>query len=554
MSRSLGSESSLDTLKKEAKRWLKAIREGDARARKRLAEALGDGAQLAEPTLRDVQLALAREHGLPGWSALRQALDDLALARRSIGERADIVLRSAAWSGDRTSARRVLARWPEISQHSLHAAVVSGDVAEVQRRLAANPAAATRKGGPLEWEPLLYLAYGRVSDSASVAIATALLDRGADPNVRWMDDWGNPFTALTGIIGRGETNELPHPQAQELAALLVSRGADPFDTQALYNTAVQDDDTTWLDFLWHESERSGVLDRWREVPTGRRIGGKIAMSALDYLLGVAVGYCHLKRVEWLLDHGARANGVHAYSGQPLHEQALVHGSREIADMLVRFGAEPRPLQGPALFHAAVACLDREAARNIAARNPQALKHAHLMLQAAGAGRTDVVAFLLELGMDVDIADHTRRRGLHHAVMGGSLETVKLLVAHGADIDRPTVQYDGALGWAAHFKRYEIADFLAPLSRDVWNLTRLGKVDRLRELLTEDPTLVNARHPNSGATPLFYLPDDEDAAAELASLLLAHGADITLTNKRGLTAEQSARERGLIDAAETINSP
>jgi uncharacterized protein len=555
MSRSLTPDSSLETLKKEARRWLKALREGDVRARQRLVEALSDPAAPAEPSLRNVQLALAREHGLPGWSALRQALDDLALAKRSTAERAEIVLRSAAWRGDRMGAGRVLARWPEIRRHSLHAAVVSGDLAEVERRLSANPASANRKGGPLEWEPLLYLAYARLpgSETHSVAVATALLDHGADPDVRWFDDGGNPFTALTGVIGRGESDELPHLCAKELAALLTAHGASAFDTQALYNTAVQDDDSSWLDFLWRESERQGVLDRWREIPAGRRIGGRIAMSALDFLLGLAVNRCHVRRATWLLDHGAHANGVHAYTGQHLHEVALVQGSRPIAELLVRFGAEARPLKDYAVFLAAVACLDREAAHAIASHNPQSLKHAQVMLHAAGTGRADVVALLLELGMEVDIADHTLRRGLHQAVMAGSLETVQLLVAHGADIDRPTLQYDGPLGWAAFFKRSEIVEFLAPLSRDVWSLTYLNKRARLCEILAEEPARVNARHPHAGGTPLFNLPDDEDAAVDLAALLLSHGVDTRVTNKKGLTAEQSARERGLIDAAELIRS-
>ena len=40
----------------------------------------------ADPTLRDVQLALARECGFPGWTDLRAALDDLA-ALRVFGDR-----------------------------------------------------------------------------------------------------------------------------------------------------------------------------------------------------------------------------------------------------------------------------------------------------------------------------------------------------------------------------------------------------------------------------------------------------------------------------------
>ena len=62
----------LDRLKKEAKRWLAAVRENAGDARARLARALPYVPDL--PTLRDVQLALAREHGFPGWAALKRAL------------------------------------------------------------------------------------------------------------------------------------------------------------------------------------------------------------------------------------------------------------------------------------------------------------------------------------------------------------------------------------------------------------------------------------------------------------------------------------------------
>ncbi len=112
MSRTLTPDSSLETLKKEAKRWLKALRAGDAEARRRLV-AVAPAAP-ANPSLRDVQLALAREHDLPGWAALRAELDDLAMARRSNAERVDIVLRSA-WGGEPAAAARILTRWPEIA-------------------------------------------------------------------------------------------------------------------------------------------------------------------------------------------------------------------------------------------------------------------------------------------------------------------------------------------------------------------------------------------------------------------------------------------------------
>jgi hypothetical protein len=80
MSRAFTSATTLDNLKREAKRWLRALEEGDAAARARLIEARPDAPEA--PTLRDVQHALAREHGLPGWSALKLRLTSGEALRR----------------------------------------------------------------------------------------------------------------------------------------------------------------------------------------------------------------------------------------------------------------------------------------------------------------------------------------------------------------------------------------------------------------------------------------------------------------------------------------
>ena len=62
---------SLESLKKEAKRWLASLDTPDAR--ERLRRALG--AVPEPPTLRDVQLALARENGFLGWTDLKRAVE-----------------------------------------------------------------------------------------------------------------------------------------------------------------------------------------------------------------------------------------------------------------------------------------------------------------------------------------------------------------------------------------------------------------------------------------------------------------------------------------------
>jgi hypothetical protein len=62
----------LASLKKDAKRWLAELEAGDVAAHARLRRALPHAP--AAPSLRDVQLALAREQGFEGWAALKSAL------------------------------------------------------------------------------------------------------------------------------------------------------------------------------------------------------------------------------------------------------------------------------------------------------------------------------------------------------------------------------------------------------------------------------------------------------------------------------------------------
>ena len=72
MPRQLTSATNLDNLRKEAKRWLKALRENDPEALERMQRAYPDAPQ--PPVLRDVQHALAREYGVANWKDLKQAL------------------------------------------------------------------------------------------------------------------------------------------------------------------------------------------------------------------------------------------------------------------------------------------------------------------------------------------------------------------------------------------------------------------------------------------------------------------------------------------------
>jgi ankyrin repeat protein len=497
MTRSIGFRSRVDSLKKEAKQWLKSLESGDAAALARFRAALPEHDDAAI-TLRTVQLALAREHGLPGWQALLEALEP---RQREIREAADEMLRCAIFKGgDQAVAARLLQQHPEVASLDLYCAVAAGNLEEVERRLAADPSAASRVGGPFDWPPLLYLAYLRWPGSAarSVEVARALLDRGADPNASWNDGWDNPFKVLTGVIGLGEGVQPPHERADELAELLLERGADPFDTQSLYDTSIVDDDTHWLDVLWTHSERRGVAEKWRTV----LVGDKMRVSWLDLVLSIAVSYGHLRRAEWALAHGASPNGEHAYSKRRQVDAARLHGNSAMAELLKRHGAADTPPPDEVAFGIACRSFDRDEIRRLAALHPEYLRDAEVMLAAARANRRDLVELLLDLGMDVDVMDAGEIRALNAAAGTGAVEVMKLLLERGADVDRPTTHYGGPLGFAAHFGQRDAIAVLVPRTRDVHNLTNLGEKERLRALFAAEPALANLAHFRLGSTPLF----------------------------------------------------
>ena len=98
MSRQFSDRTTLHTLKKEAKRWLKAIAGGARDARVRFERAYPDAPRV--PTLRDVQHALALEHGLPGWAALKARLAR-ANAMRPYEDVAQAIVEAYATGDDR---------------------------------------------------------------------------------------------------------------------------------------------------------------------------------------------------------------------------------------------------------------------------------------------------------------------------------------------------------------------------------------------------------------------------------------------------------------------
>jgi uncharacterized protein len=548
VSRTLTPRTSLELLRKDAKRWLKALRAGAPDARTRLKAAWPQAP--AEPALRDVQYALAREYGEDSWIALKAALADLALAQESLAEQAEVVL-GHGWGGDLGAAQRLLKRNPDLARFDLFTAAACGDLAEVERRLARDPGAVRKTGGPQPWTALAHVAFGRLDPVNGLAIARRLLQAGADPNFAFDDDWDNPFKIVTGAVGLGEGAKPSHPQAVELVDQLIEAGAAPYDSQTLYNVSIVGADTFWYGRLWAYCEAAGTLDCWRDPAKGG-LATKKGLNTLDYLLGNAVGQDHRERAEWLLARGANPNAAAFYTGRPLHAEARLSGYVEMAALLERHGARPANLQGLHAFQAACLAGDRAEAETLLRGDPSLILRPEPLLQAAELGHEQGVSLLLSLGANPEGLDRQGISPLHRAVQSGKVEIVRRLVEAGADVDLRERRWHGTpIGWSVVLGKPEVADYLAPLSHDVRPFVADGRLERLEAALAEQPWRANERLPGDCPTALYCLPDDEELAVEATRILLAHGADPGVRNDKGQTPADWGRLKGLDEAADLM---
>jgi ankyrin repeat protein len=143
--------------------------------------------------------------------------------------------------------------------------------------------------------------------------------------------------------------------------------------------------------------------------------------------------------------------------------------------------------------------------------------------------------------------------LHACAHNGSARVARLLIERGASIDIRERKYQATpLGHAVWAGRTEMVELLSQVSRDVFSLAKAGKLDRLRILLDEDPSLVRATH--DGRKLLHFLSAPEERAIDIAELLLACGADAQFKDKEGKTAAALAAQQGLEDLAELLRGP
>ena len=569
----------LDDLRKEAKRWLEDVGRRNPGSVKRLRLAY-PGAP-ANPVLRDVQHALALEQGYADWKSLKTALERQTVstepalpAMTDFGSiethehRVATFLQYACCSdymrgrGDQTrlpaAAARLLRAHPEIADDSVYTAIVCGNVTQVAARLTADPSLVNRKGGPRNWEPILYLCYGRLPwDEArdnAPAVAKVLLESGANANAYFM--LGHALlSTLVGVAGEGEQESPPHPHRESLYRLLLEHGAELYDIQVLYNTHFTGDMLWWLRITYEQAVKTGRAADWQD-PAWPMLDMGGYGSGARFVIDTAIARNRVDLAEWALAHGADPNAppppAPALSKTSLYDRAMREERTAIAELLMKSGAEPAttPLEGEEAFVTACLHLDRATAERLAREHPAYLGSPTAMFAAAERDRPEAIQLLLDLGTALEVMDEHRQRPLHVAVASDARKAIAFLMARGADVDTPENRWSSSpLGYASYHGRMEVIDMLIPFSRDVFQLASHGKVERLRVVLAEEPARANAT--SRGFSPLWCLPDDPHVAVEVVKLLLAHGADPTSGPSKRKTAADAARQWGLDEAADLI---
>ena len=480
---SLPARPSLEQLKNRARELLIAVRNNDCDAVELFVQHHPVRRLENERfALHDAQLVLARQHGFPDWTQLKEEVERRA---SDFSQRADRFVQDAV-DGDFARARRTLDFEPGLARANLWSVLAVGDVSFLRRALERDPGCADRGGGPCgSWTPLLYISFSRfqMEDAESQArfteCARLLLDGGAEPNAAWEHPYW-PGSALRSLYGATGVNNNP-----SLARLLLERGADVNDGESIYHAA-QFDHRECMDVLAEFGVSLGRHPHWGNTP-------------LYFLLGTSGGHgdwvATARGIRWLLDHGSDPNiscgedhetALHVAVREE-HDTGILRelleagadpnradkngvlpltlahraGREDVVAVLKKWGAREVGLTVRERFFEAALSGDRERALTLVRENPELIatfeeKDLLSLNEAAKRGKVEAVRTLLDCGFDIAFkgSGSWGSTPLHIAAWFGQAEMVKFLLSRGSPIDIPASSPVESLplGWAAHGSR------------------------------------------------------------------------------------------------------
>lgn len=447
---------SLRQLQTRAKDLVKQLKQNDPVAVARLRAshpdfaALPPGAMLSEPPkLHDAQLVIAREQGFPSWAKMRAELERATLAR----------LADAVRGGDVSQARALLRQNPTL---------VNFDMTETDERRVIHDAVLRRD------EPMVR-ALMRAGADAHKGIYPQ-----RDATSAYVLARDREYADIVAAIDEEERfrrEKLSCPNAR------VSPAQD-----ALYGSLRTRDNETAIEMLEADPSLARACDR---------DGGTA--------LHVACQEGALPVIDWLLEHGASVRKQNLKGLAPLDAAILAIGWRSrdrcrsfppIAWRLLRRGAPMSPLTAAALGEA-------DELRAMAQRDPAALRDCHKrhrvgpLSAAVLFGRVDVLAALLDLGLDVDE---------RHALPG---------------LEEEVISWGHPLWLAAAFSEYEMARLLLERGADPNGSVYASGTPVYRAYGARDEAMVRLLHAYRGRAAADLIGSTRNTAA--ASALLAGGA-------------------------------
>ncbi len=435
--RELPAHPSLEQYKKQAKEFLKACKSGDPESLRRMKEhprpdkASDSVLPAAKATLADAQFVLAREHGFESWPKFVKHIEGLRgeLSPAAVWRRAE----SAMIAGDLATLESLLRDYGDVirGHHPSHdddylapdyqagdarAIIASTHHFESWNQFATHAENLKNRNSPIA----RFEAAVDAIVSGEVATLEKLLHR--DPELIRARSTRKHHSMLLHYVGANGVEffrQRTPKNAVQVADVLLRAGAEVDATADMYGG------TTTL--------------------------GLVATSIHPAKAGVQGPL-----IDILLDHGASLEGSVApdYTDGRLVNACLANGRGEAAEFLANRGA-PLDLEGASgvgrldivkSFFDAGGRLKSSAATAQMSRG---------FARACGYGRTHVVEFLLDHGVEVDAPlphdgichGHT---ALHVAAFGGHVDTVKALLNRKASVDVKDEAFGTApLSWALY---------------------------------------------------------------------------------------------------------